>query len=69
MYAQVRKDEKKQYDMSYNLVKLVCSFINPERAQRMFTEGEHINNEGFAEDLKSFDPNFKEDTYSDVLEE
>ena len=53
----------------YDLVKLVCSFINPTAAEAYFSvKPESVENTGFAEDLKKLDPNFDESKYSEVLE-
>lgn len=42
--------------MMHNNTRLLCSFINPEAAKRVFTEGEVSDSEGFLEDLKKLDP-------------
>ena len=49
-------------------VKLVCSFIDPQRAKTAFFEGEKVESEGFLDDMKAMDPNFDPKEYEEILE-
>ena len=69
LYAHIKRDERRKYNENYDLVKLMCSFINYAMAKEMFTEPEHTENVGFLDDLKKLDPNFNPAKYEDILSE
>ena len=49
-------------------VRLICSFINPEAAKQMFSEAEHVDNDGFMDDVMRIDPNLDMSEYMEILE-
>ena len=69
MYTRLKSHESKQYARMYDLVKLICSFINPEAAGEFFsTKPESVENAGFYDDLRNLDPKFDKSKYTDMLE-
>lgn len=52
----------------YDMVKLICSFINPAGAKEFFMPPETVENTGFAFDLAAMDPNFDISKYSEYME-
>lgn len=69
MYAHLKKKERKQKDEIYDIVKLICTFINHEAAQTYFTDPDTVENVGFADDLLAIDPNIDMSKYAEYLEE
>lgn len=65
----IMKRKREDYELELEHVKLLCSFIDPVRAKRAFTEGEKSENAGFLADLARLDPNFDPKQYADVLDE
>ena len=52
----------------FGFVKIICSFIDPEKAKNMFTEGERVESEGFDEDIRNIDPNIDMTEYQEVMD-
>lgn len=50
------------------MVQLLCTFINPEAAKKVFGEREISESEGFYDDLKAMDPNIDLDQWKEVVE-
>lgn len=67
--GQILKKRKSDYELQFGHVKTICSFIDPVRAEKAFTEGERSDNSGFLADLAKLNPNFKPAEYADILEE
>lgn len=65
----IMKSKKADFDLGFDNVKLICSFIDPKRAKDMFTEAERSDNSGFMADLAKLDPNFNPEEYADVLDD
>jgi hypothetical protein len=69
MYARLKKHEMRTEKKMNDMMKLICSFINPSAASSMFRpDEESIENTGFYDDIKRMDPNFDKSKYEDVLE-
>ena len=68
-YAHVKRGESKRREQDMDLVKLLCSFIDPKRAKDMFSQAEVSESEGFMDDIKKMDPNFVEEDYEAVLKD
>lgn len=49
-------------------MQLLCTFINPEAAKKVFGEKEISESENFYEDLKALDPNIDVDQWKEVVE-
>lgn len=69
MYTHLKRHERREYKKMYDLVKLVCSFINPAAAEQHFlAKAETVENTGFLDDIRRMDPSFDASKYEDVLE-
>jgi hypothetical protein len=66
--GQISKRKQADEDRLFDKVKLLCSFIDPKRAQHAFFDGEKIESEGFMDDMKAMDPNFDPKEYEEILE-
>ena len=69
MYTHIKRREKIERNRIENVVKTVCSFINPAAAKTVFdkSKAETSVNTGFLEDLKKLNPGFDPSKYEDVL--
>lgn len=53
----------------FDMVKMLCSFINPHAAEVYFSPKiEVVENTGFYDDLKAIDPKFNRKEYEDIVE-
>jgi len=68
MYTHLKRLERKKANETYDIVKLICTFINYQMAKEYFTPPETVENEGFMDDIKNIDPNFDEEKYKEYLE-
>lgn len=59
---------KKEEERLWNALRLLCTFINPQAAEKVFKEPEVSVNVGFEDNLKALDPNFDISKYKDVLD-
>lgn len=69
MYTHLKRKEAKKREESYDLVKLLCTFVNYGMAKEYFTPPETTENTGFAEDLKNMAPGLDLSKYEEYLED
>jgi len=67
-YAHVKRAQKQRRDEAMSIVKLVCSFINPTAAKKVFTEPDVSVSTGFFDDMRAIDPNFDPSNYEADLQ-
>lgn len=67
MYAHVKRRERIEYEKMDGLVRLLCSFISPEMAKKLFEDTKTIDSDNFFDDLASMDPHFDPSKYEDAL--
>lgn len=67
-YAHIQRGKQIQNKEIFDYVKLVCTFINPTAAAKVFTEGEKSESDGFFDDLKALNPKFNPDDYKKDFE-
>ncbi len=70
MIAQVSKRKQLDDAKVFDYLKLLCSYIDPKRAQEAFFEGEksEVTDDDFFAQMKEMDPNFDPSEYKEVLE-
>lgn len=70
MVAQISKRKQTEDLKTFDYIKLLCSYIDPKRAQEAFFEGEksEVGDDDFYAQMKEMDPNFNPEEYKDVLE-
>ena len=71
MYSHVKRHKAMQQKETMDLVKMICSFINPAACKKLFmdTEVEEVENVGFWDDLKKIDPKMDPAKYKEYVEE
>lgn len=69
--SQARKRKNSEDERTYDLVKLICSFIDADRAKKLFTEGERVevDDSDFLAQMKEIDPNFDTKEYVEILKD
>jgi hypothetical protein len=68
LYTHVKRRELLDRDSLEQSVRLLCTFVNPQMSREVFEPKEAVDNDGFMDDMKAIDPNFKSSEYEDVLE-
>lgn len=70
MVAQISKRRQVEDLRMFDYIKLLCSYIDPKRAQAAFFEGERseVSDDEFYGQMKEMDPNFDPEEYKEVLE-
>jgi hypothetical protein len=63
------KEKREERDYMYDMVKLICSVINPSAAKEIFSPENQVivTNSNFEQDLRNIDPNFNMDTVKEFL--
>jgi hypothetical protein len=68
LYAHIQRNDVRDQNRKFERMKVLCSFIDPERARKVFQDSEHIESEGFDADILSIDPNINLDEYNEIME-
>jgi len=58
LYMNIKKHRAEENKKFENAVKMLCTFINPEAAKKVFSDSITMDSDGFEKDMKSIDPNF-----------
>ena len=69
LYIRVKRDESLQEKSVTNQTKLICSFINPEAAEKLFKDTEVIESDSdeFERAIMERDPNFDMSTFKKMM--
>lgn len=67
LYTHVKRRELLDKDSLEQAIRLLCTFVNPQMAKEVYEPKEALESDGFLDDLKKIDPNFKSEEYEDML--
>ena len=68
-YAHIKRRQRIEEEKRLDLVRLICTFINPQAADKVFGgEREPVENSGFIEDMKSLSPGFDAEKFEEILD-
>lgn len=69
LMAQIQKRRQSEEARMFDNIKLVCSFIDPDRAKKVFTEGDRVevSDDDFFAEMKAMDQNFDSAEYKEIL--
>lgn len=67
MFVRVKREESLKEKAVTDQTKLICSFINPDAANKVFKEEEVVESDDFENAILSRDPNFDMSTFKKMM--